>query len=605
MRSKVFVLFLIFAFCFSKSFAEEKYFVCVSSFSFEKNADALVSLLKKNDLPAFKVKAEVSGKVFFRVLTGNASETRNEAEKIKSLLQENNVFSELKINGSFWICKADSVLAEQIEDEKNESIETEIEIEKNETQSTDSETAETTESSAESIETESEETANEEISQKVLEKNADLPFSEEKRFSVFVNSYGEEQKAHRDEKRLFEEKNIESFVVKKYDKERLFSFDLYAGTFSSIEEAEEFQNQLSESGIKNTKIRDFNEIKDAVHQYEETVKNQKIVAADGIEKIPDSLSSSVRFCLSQFPADNDFDAESVYIYDLDSARKNAVDFYSPEIVTTLFPDENIFDLMNAFMFVKYKDDLFSKKIEIFIADCESKRFSDLTEKIAAFEASAESSATFAKQEFSLPYGKLKSVTVQENDSHLLVGSSDDGKLLLIINAEDFTKEEFDAFLQKTNSTGGFETYPQIKKTLFVMPDTDAEDLNFVGYSLAKVNESYAEYKSFAKWATAIVGHWEAESVYFFKGAKIKASFFDLDYDYNARFVHDIFMSEKVEGVCGHSLAVNEKNGWFVYGSQSNEFSFSQKSYIVALNTNNETSLLEEDFVNFASLLQIW
>ena len=545
-RVKIFILVLLSV--FSAAFAEERYFVCVSSFLLEKNADAMVSLLNENDVPAFKVSAQVSGRTFFRVLAGAGEETSSNAVQTKQSLQESDVFSALKINGNFWVCKA-----QVPEPQTNEP---------------------------EPI---------------ALEKNDDIPLSEEKPYSVLVRSYGEEQKAQRDEERL-EEKGVDAYVLKKYDEERLFLFDLHAGAFADEEEARELQQHIEEIGIPGTQLSDYDDIKEAVDEYERRVASHTVYTDNGVEKIPASLSDPVKECLNQFLTLPGFEVENVLVCDLDSARKNDEDSWQ-HVDSMELADVNL-EMLNGLLCVTYKDELFGKSVALFAG----------YSKDAIFKLPADSDSTdeSEKKQVSLPYGLIDCAVSQDEDgTHILTGFYGDGQFMLVMAAEGFENEEFYDLLASSTAGDDLASYPQIRKTLFVMPDSSSNEREFVYYTLSKVDESYAVSKGNTDWAKAIVGHWEASNVYSYKGERFSVSFFDLDYDFNADHVHGIFMSDHVEGIAGHSQTVEEKEGWFVYNLSGNELSFAQKSYIIALNSNYGSSLVDGDFLIFASMLQIW
>ena len=554
MRVKISILVLLLA--LSAVFAEEKYFVCVSSFSVEKNADDMVSLLNSNGLPAFKVAAQVSGRTFFRVLAGAGDATFSDANQVIKELQDSPVLSRIKIKGSLWVCKAENPYDAPLQ------------------QSTDEDAQET-----------------------ALGKNDDIPISEEMPYSIFIRSYGEEQKAKRDEERL-EQQGIPAYVLKKYDEEKLFLFDLYAGAFDSERDAQEMQRKIEQLGIADTQVAEYGDIKKSLEDYEVKVEKHKVSTDSGVDKAPASLSDSVKLCLEQFLSLEGFEVESVYLYDLDSSRKNAIDFYKPQIATDLLAGESPFDAMNAFLFVNYKDELFGKQAELFVAWGDGTFLPLLTQQAAQKECAE-------KITLDLPYGTADGVSFKSDTEHCLVLSSKDGKLLVALNADVFTAGQLESLLVQSTADDGLSNYPQIKKTLFVMPDESSNDLDFVYYTLSKVDADYPAEKNYADWAAAITGHWEAKTVYFYKDERFDVAFFDLDYDYNAAYVHDVFMAEKVEGVGGHAQSVFGKAGWFLYNSSATELSFAQKSYIVALDGPCETNLKEEDFLRFAASLQIW
>ena len=93
--------------------------------------------------------------------------------------------------------------------------------------------------------------------------------------------------------------------------------------------------------------------------------------------------------------------------------------------------------------------------------------------------------------------------------------------------------------------------------------------------------------------------------------RISVGFFDLDYDYNAKNIHEMFMDthneEEVNDI-NHPCTVNGLDGWFIGDdvfSSSNEVSFSFKVYIIAVNSFYPDYFDEDELVSFAGDLQIW
>lgn len=554
---KPFVL-LAFALFLCSAFAEEKYFVCISSFVYERNADALVARLSQKDIRSFKSEAVVAGRTFYRVLVGTGEDEIGSARGLRDSLLQSGILSDLNLSGAFWACKAESPYTEP----------------------------------------EPSETAGpKEIP---LTGNNELPTSEEKPYSVLINSYSEERKAENDNERLHE-KEVDSYIVKKYDEEKLFKFDLHAGAFETPGETEALQEDLSELGIENTEVADYNEFSALIDEYEKRIQEQPVMTDTGGEKVPASFSESVKVCLNQFPVNSDFDIKEISILDFDAARRHGSDFGIQDSFDEMLNTIDITGAINAASFAFYKDDLYGKDVGVFIFDSQSGAFKD----IADILAQSETGTDFAKEEYELPYGILQCIMFQDGSSHYMVGATEDGKLGLVMAADDFTREEFTAFLTNSKSDSSFLTYPQIRRTLFIMPDDLPENMEFVAYTLSKVGEDYVMEKDYADWAQAIKGHWSAECYYSLGGEDLTIGFFDLDYDYNAARVHGVFMSEKTTDETSHSSDVNDVTGWFLANFWGDELSFAKKAYIVHVNSHMSSTLTEEDLSNVALMLQIW
>lgn len=570
---KSFALIIAAALSLCAAFPEEKYFVCISSFIFEQNADALVSRLSESGMQAFKSEATVDGRTFYRVLVGAGEDEIESARVFRESLRQNDILSDLNLKGPFWACKTESPYEDAVENT---------------------------------------EPAQEEIT---LEGNDEIPTSEEKPYSLLINSYSEEQKAENDNERLHEQ-NIDSYVVKKYDEDELFKFDLHAGAFETPEETEELQTELSGMGIEGAEVANYNEFESLIDAYEERVQNQDVVTDTGVEKIPESLPESVQICLNQFPVNNDFDIKNIYILDFDAMRKHGSDYGLSGVFDSFLTmcGTTAVDV-NAASFAAYRDDLYSKDINIMIFTSQNGAFKKVTSAIKP----AETGEDLAKTEFELPYGILQCVMFQDGASHYTIGSTDDGNLMLVMEAEDFTHDEFLAFLNKTKADSTFLAYPQIRRTLFIMPDSLPENMEFIAYTLSKVDEDYVEEKDYADWAMAVEGHWSADCYYSLDGEDVTIGFFDLDYDYTASYVHSIFTDEKQSGIekirdlglysiddiLGHKKTINDANGWFLSNKNGDELSFAKKAYIVHVNSRSASTLTESDLTNIALMLQIW
>lgn len=86
------------------------------------------------------------------------------------------------------------------------------------------------------------------------------------------------------------------------------------------------------------------------------------------------------------------------------------------------------------------------------------------------------------------------------------------------------------------------------------------------------------------------------------------SFFDLDYDYNAKQIHKMFMNEKKNNYIdkkNHPSDVANADSWYLDNYFSNELSFSTKSCIIAINSYGDNRFKEEDLVDISKDLQIW
>lgn len=151
------------------------------------------------------------------------------------------------------------------------------------------------------------------------------------------------------------------------------------------------------------------------------------------------------------------------------------------------------------------------------------------------------------------------------------------------------------FLQE--SEYGIEYYPILSLNISRFPQK--KDYKIAAIVLDRVGWNYAKERSYAWWANAMVGNWNAVG-YTQKGkARFTISFFNLQYPYMAKKVHNNYRHEKFK-IIRHPLKkyllekmfikvstpVNlgdKKYGWYQKGLLSEELSFHDRSFVVAIN----------------------
>lgn len=430
----------------------------------------------------------------------------------------------------------------------------------------------------------------------VLESNAEVPISGENPYSVLVRSYREEEKAVNDRERL-KSLDIYAYVLKKYDDSSFFKFDLHAGAFKTEDEAEDYQDVLEEKGITDTEIADYEDFVEDLAKYDEVVAKEEVTLNTGAYVLPELISENVRKNISQFPINRDFQIVEATIVDNKNLKESELDL-SDEIGDV---PSDIFDLddIDSFSYVKYRDELFDKELKIYIFQSEN----EIPGIEDFYDYKIEESL---RKDFRTNYGILHSFILSEyEDEVFLFGYSDDKKMGILMSAENFSEKAFEAFMECSYSDSSLLVYPQIRRTLYVLPGNEKTKRNFLLYKLEKIDESYAEERNYVDWSLPIVGTWLAESFFDQNDEKISLSFFDLDYDYNANKTHGLFMNEKSENDISEynkPVDVNGANGWFLFNFGDYELSFPQSSYIISIDSPDiELSGLRE----LADDLNIW
>ena len=429
----------------------------------------------------------------------------------------------------------------------------------------------------------------------VLQSNKieEIPVSIEKPYSVMVRSYKEEQAAINDKERL-NENDVNAYILKTFDDSSYFSFNLHAGAFDKVEEVEDLQEKLEDLGIEDTKISNYEDIVDNVEKYNEVIKTQNVTFEDGNYTIPTSFSSAIRASIRQFPVNKNFQIEQISIFDIDNINATGADVDGAEKIDDFIDEING---VHAVSIATYKDDLFDKNVMVFMAVGDDGCF-----KQKEFDGAEDLQLAIVDDVLDC------AVLFNDNDCYLQ-GTNRAKNMLVGMISKDFTKGQFSAFINNISNDSSLLVYPQLRKTLLVLPEkNELVQRDFLVFTLSRIGESYAVERNYSDWSVPIVGHWNAKSEFFQDRQKLSVSFFDMDYDYNANRVHGMFMNEK-KGITinsdNHPSSLELADSWYLNSFSSNELSFSTKSYIIAVNSYSGERIPENDLIGVAKELQIW
>lgn len=549
-KKAVFLLFFFFIFSFNSLFGQD-WFVCLGSFRIKQNAQNRAAELSRHDISCFVYETETDGQFLYRVLLNEKHTDRKEARSVRDKYSNNPTIKELGITG-LWICAVEEDLPEEAPQVEEPPL---VVLQENKTET--------------------------------------IPVSKDKPYSVLVRSYKEELAAENTKDRLVEE-DIDAYVLGKYDDTSLFTFDVHAGAFEEEEETEALIERLEELGIEDLEVSDFNEISDSVEKYDEMVKTQAVVYDAGEETIPSVIPVIVQNCIREFPINKNFQIEEITIVDFDNIDDGT--FSSIQESFSIF--ETDISSAHAVSFTHYRDELFGKDVLVFIAQGDKGQFDN-----SEYEGEKE-----ILYDYKIRGGILKS-KVQEFDNGIyLFGTTDDGITRIEMLAADFTMEDFNTFMNNSYSDSSMLIYPQLRKTLFILPDNNVTQRDFQVFNLEKIDQNYVKEKNYQDWAFGIYGHWCA-SAYFQQGEDtIVVSFYDLDYDYNAQKIHQMFMDSHdiwFQGDDNHEEMVHNTPGWYINTNGSKELSFANKSYIIATNTDVYSDIDLEGLHDMADDLKIW
>lgn len=576
----VFVFMIVASFAFA-----QKYFVCLNSYALEQNALEFQAEMEAVSVPVFIEEAEAkSGTKLYRVILDMPKDTKTEARALRDKVEKSKLAREKNLTG-LWILSSDHVTVKTkkvaavkpVQMPVEEPVLVEVAAELTEPE----------------IEIKPEAPSHVETK---LEANEVVPVSEERPYSLLIDSYKEEEVANNNKERLIE-KDVDAYVLKKVRENENITFDLHAGSEENADDLEELAEKLDELKI-TYELTDYNDFAEEVELYDQVVSSEEIVSDSGVYEIPENVSEPVREILLSFPINRDFQLESLSIYDVENIYESSTADYetlSNQFILNLVP--------NAFSQAVYTDTLFGNTVHIVISTFDE----DVKEIVYLLLQTLESVDGFIKvQDFAIKDGVLKSWIFKDNDEYLLFGYSEAQKMLILLETYDLSEEEFVEFLEDSWNNANLLVYPQIRRTFCVMPKD--ENNIFLSYNLAKMGMDYVQEKNYADWAWGIYGHWKAGFNFENEMDAYSVGFFDLDYDYNASKVHGLFMSEKTGQYISdwnHYVDVNGCDGWFISNYNGKEVSFARMSFIMTVNSDYDSVLVEDDLLEIAESLLIW
>lgn len=579
---KLFLSFLLLVVFSSFTLSADDYYICVASYWNESFAVKLVENLEKEGISAVIDELQKGYDTYYRVLINMSFDTAEEAKAKCREVESLRAIENLDLEG-LWICKGSNVQLKEAKPLPSEKKSLPAEQKP-------------------AVEAPQEKTVT--IEPVILTTNREnkIVLTEEKPYSVLVRTYKDAQVAENDRNRLINQ-NIEAYILKTYDEVELFTFNLQAGAYETPQEAEDLQKKLEDSGIEGTKIVDYDDIKDSVEKYEEVVQEEQVVFETVNAELPQNFSEDTKICIRQFPVNKDFQIINMSIVDLENARKYDYDDYSSY--------SGLAAVSNAVSSVKYRDDLFHKDIYVTLFSGKPGTYQSYLFDRDDNPFAEEEKTYIGIINYSTAYGTVECKLYQNGKDFYLNGINKDKSFQIVMEAQNFTLNQFNDFLNNSYNDSSYLVYPQLRKSLYTLPkQNDSVRRDFVSFTLYKVDMTYAEEKRYADWALGIVGHWNSSGTYYQEDKLVSIDFFDLEYDYNAKQIHQIFMEDKNdEGTSStnHPVALFDSNGWYLLNYYNfNEISFSTKSFIIAIDSYRRSGMLsEEDLIGIAKDLQIW
>lgn len=620
-KSFKFLLSLLLLSFFVSGLFAEGYHVCLASYQKLSNAQEMVRKLENQSLSAFINENKVKNKTYYRVLLSKEFKKIEDARKYRDEVSKYSFVKELKLK-DFWVCKADKNLAPKSDvpapapkkevkivpapapvpkpQPKPVEIKPEPKIEpipEPPVKNIEPEPAPIPEPeplpAPEPAPIEPIIVNNETAESNVLDKNEKAVLSEKTPYSVLVRSYKYSQFAENDSARL-KELGFDSYLLNTFDDTSFFAFNIHVGAFETREEAETLKNQFTDAGILGTEISDYNEIKPKIEKYDEIITSKNVTFDDGRTDLPTVIPASTEKLVSHFPANKDFQIKEISILDYDNYLTSGS---KPDINSPILDYIGESAAVHSALLATYRDELYQKEVTVFLTNADNFAFNE------GVEPSGE------KIQLTSSKGNLESDLYEKDGELVLCGVNSAENVYVRMQTKDFIKEEFTSFLNESFTDSNLSLYPQLRRTLFVLPDQNtAAARGFISFNLKNVGDDYANDRGYAAWSLPIVGHALAKTYFIENSNLFCIGFYDLDYDFNAEQVHAHFTEAKntVEiSESNQSVSVNGVDGWYLLNPEQKEVSFSTKSYIIAIDAESNSTLTKEDLIRAGTDLKIW
>jgi len=440
--------------------------------------------------------------------------------------------------------------------------------------------------------------------------------SEKQPYSVLVASFKTVEEANQTVKRLNDQK-IKAYVVKKADEDGGIAIDVHAGAFKDQNEATALLEKLKESGIGDAYLSDYADVKEQVVNFKKMkTEDKKEFALTNAEK--PALSDNVNKNIAYFPIDSNFRIQQLKILDCANTLRgtDAEDYFEP--LKGALPEDfdmgSLADNMKVVSQAVYADKLYGHKVAISIVSTD--KAADDYKSVIDLNAANWG----AKKEENLQYktangvltGNLYEAPGEDGKSVFVYAASlpESGHVMLM-KSDDCPAANFIELIKKGGNDLGLLNFPEIRKNLFVLPKfTDKDKLAFSCFSFDLVGPEYEVQRNYASWAHQIVGNYQSSGFYTDeKRNVVSVSFFNLNYAKSAQSVHDTFMTYRA-GARGYKTDVHQTPGYYAISPYTgDELSFSNGSYIIAINLYDDLGLEEDPRLaymkNCADSLQIW
>jgi hypothetical protein len=403
-----------------------------------------------------------------------------------------------------------------------------------------------------------------------------------------------------------------------------------------LDSAKSMRNQLEKQfDLKDLKIVDFDKFKNAVFQLDSIkLKEKKKIISN-----KPNVNEDIFKVINKFPESNSLLVQKTFVLNTPSDPENMKAFSTVFSFQMDLPrgisKKLILKNTTAFSEVIYKDNLYGDKVTIDIGklrigkpsinhasiiNINNNESFEIAEEYANLILETGDYLFEEKTEIEInSYTKLYGykVTIEPKKNYfrtylILVDKSN--QYIIFSQSTDKSEKELIDILSDIGQGNGLLNYDEFYNTFYTTPENIVDNDLFIGFTIDKLDWSYAKNRNYVKWSKEMVGHWNATG-YFHNIRKgiWTYSIFDLltadnqDYIYGGLYSNSRSKNKYEVNVYGTNgfVIYKEKMNWQTYKSykKTHEISFGIDRYVSAVNNSENSWLSKDELLERAESLQ--
>ncbi len=456
------------------------------------------------------------------------------------------------------------------------------------------------------------------------EKAIDETPSKEKPFCIEIKKERSYYQALKICNRL-KDLNLNAYIVSESDTLDGSWFKIYSGALTLKDSLLSYQSQLEERlNIKNTVVVNILE-KDTfcIVSANDTLQ---IKEHKRINVSPPQVDSAIYRTIEKYPNSNAFYNDRIQLYLINNKKSNIKFTQAPLDLPLGITKSDIIKEMKSFSEVKMIDNLSGSSITLQIMErniLSSAHASDsLSNKITNKHIEDFAQKIINKRDCRhqlekinvgayIPLNGFKlTIFLPKVKRYYYLLTDTEANYTYFCQSVDYSDQEIMLYLSQIGKSNGLSDYDEFYNTFYLNPSHLQPQDAFVGYSLYRLQWSYAKSKGYAKWSKEMVGHW-GSTAYFYNTRKGFWTFgvYDLNSQEKNKYVEGLYVNylgdnRKTVDVYGLTGNVIDKP-ISIWDRQTkvNEINFPIDRYVCMIDNNANYTLNLNDLVIRAERLQ--